>query len=245
MSHHGRLVAIARSRPGRLPRLIALLAVAVGLVISVPPAPADAALSTWTGGINLYRTGVYTVQKTWTWCTAADVQIMRNIVRNQSDHSYASQKAYFAYMRLHNHYAIPSSDGVDPHGWAAGLKRWVDLRYRAKSYATFAAGLKVAVKSLRMTNRPIGILVARGNHAWVLHGFTATADPARTNNFTVTSVRVTGPLWGLQNRTFGYDMAPNKKLTSSQFRTFWTPWHYARIRMVWEGRFVAIVPVYS
>jgi hypothetical protein len=86
----------------------------------------------------------------------------------------------------------------------------------------------------------VGLLVARGGHAWVLHGFTATADPAVTSNFTVTSVRVTGPLWGLQSRSFGYDMRPNTRLTRSQLRRFWTPWHYSGIRMIWEGRYVAI-----
>ena len=80
---------------------------------------------------------------------------------------------------------------------------------------------------------------------WVLTGFTATADPARTTNFTVTSVRVVGPLWGLQSRTYGYDMRPDTKLTPSQLRTFFTPWHYARVRMAWEGRWVSIQAVAS
>jgi hypothetical protein len=73
----------------------------------------------------------------------------------------------------------------------------------------------------------------------------ARADPARTTNFTVTSVRVVGPLWGLQSRTYGYDMRPDTKLTPSQLRTFFTPWHYARVRMAWEGRWVSIQAVAS
>jgi hypothetical protein len=100
--------------------------------------------------------------------------------------------------------------------------------------------LKDAVRSIRLTGRPVGLLVARGGHAWVLHGFTATADPAKTSSYTVTSVRVTGPLWGLQSRSYGYDMAPNRSLTVSQLRTFWTPWHYAGIRMKWEGLYTSI-----
>jgi hypothetical protein len=89
----------------------------------------------------------------------------------------------------------------------------------------------------------VGLLVAHGDHAWVLTGFTATADPAKTSNFTVTSVRVVGPLWGLQNSTYGYDMRPDKKLTRDQLRHFWTRWHYAGIHMAWEGQFVSIQPV--
>ncbi len=89
----------------------------------------------------------------------------------------------------------------------------------------------------------MGITVSHGNHAWVLTGFTATADPAKTRHFTVTSVRVVGPLWGLQSRAFGYDMHPDRKLTRKQFKSFFTPWHYAGIDMAWEGKWVSIQPV--
>jgi hypothetical protein len=207
------------------------------------PGAEVSALSQWSGGIDLYRTGVFTTQKTWLWCTAADVQIMRNIVYRETDHTRTTQRRYFDYMRAHDRYAIPVTDGTDPAGWTAGLRHFVDSRYRLYQSTTFNSALRSAVTNLRKTNRPVGLLVAHGNHAWVLTGFTATRDPARTTNFTVTSVRVVGPLWGLQSRTYGYDMRPDTKLTPSQLRGFFTPWHYARVRMAWEGRWVSIQAV--
>ena len=83
-------------------------------------------------------------QRTWRWCTAAGVQIMRNIVHDRTDHSRANQQRYFAYMRAHDRYAIPLADGVDPAGWAAGLRRWVDARYRvvAKARSRARSGLR-------------------------------------------------------------------------------------------------------
>jgi hypothetical protein len=234
-----------RRRPGARLALATLLAVASFAVLGALPSatsPADA-LSRWTGGIDLYRSGVFTTQKTWLWCTAADVQIMRNIVFHRADHSRSSQQTYFDYMRAHNRYRIPVKDGVDPAGWAAGLRHYVDARYRLVASGSFDAALRSAVTNLRKTNRPVGITVAHGNHAWVLTGFTATADPAKTSRFTVTSVRVTGPLWGLQSRSYGYDMAPDRKLTPSQLRGFFTPWHYAGVRMAWEGRWVSVQPI--
>jgi hypothetical protein len=91
--------------------------------------PATAAgIPRWTGGMDLYRSGVFTTQKTWLWCTAADVQIIRNIVDRQSDHTRSSQQRYFDYMRAHNRYDIPLKDGVDPAGWTAGLRHFVDGR---------------------------------------------------------------------------------------------------------------------
>jgi hypothetical protein len=204
---------------------------------------AAAALPRWTGSVSLYRSGVFSTQRTWRWCTAASVQIMRNIVHGRRDHSRANQQRYFTYMRAHDRYEIPVEDGTDPAGWAAGLRRWVDPRYRVVASGTFRRALRSAVTSLRETNLPIGITVAHGNHAWVLTGFTATADPARTSRFKITSVRVVGPLWGRQSTSWGYDMRPNRMLTRSQLSGFFTPWHYPRVRMAWEGRWVSIQPV--
>jgi hypothetical protein len=215
-------------RPRSLARLVLAASLAAASFGSVAASPdATAALSRWTGGIDLYRTGVFTTQKTWLWCTAADVQIIRNIVGHRTDHSKANQQRYFDYMRAHNRYRIPVSDGIDPAGWTAGLRQFVDSRYRLYASGSFDSALRSAVTNLRKTNLPVGITVMHGNHAWIITGFTATADPAVTTRFTVTSVRVVGPLWGLQNRTYGYDMPPDKKLTPTQLKGFFTPWHYA------------------
>jgi hypothetical protein len=239
------------ARPARRRRLAHLLvalafapAAAFGLEPGSAPSSIDA-LSRWTGGVDLYRAGVFTTQKTWLWCTAADVQIIRNIVDHESDHSRANQQRYFDYMRAHDRYWMPVSDGTEPSGWAAGLRHYVDSQYRMVASTSFAAALRSAVTNLRKTNLPVGLLVAHGDHAWVLTGFTATADPARTSHFTVTSVRVTGPLWGLQSRSYGYDMRPDTRLTTAQLRSFFTPWHYARTRMAWEGRWVSIQGINS
>jgi hypothetical protein len=203
---------------------------------------AAAALPAWHGGIDLYRKGTFTTQKSWLWCTAADVQIIRNVARHQTDHSTTSQRRYFNWMRLHNRYTLPLSAGVDPAGWTAGLRHFVDDRYRLVASRTFAAALKSAVTNLRQTNLPVGLTVANGGHAWVLTGFTATADPLSTTSFTVTSVRVVGPLFGLQSRN-GYDMPPDTKLTPAQLRHYFTPWKYAPKRMIWDGTYVSIQPI--
>jgi hypothetical protein len=226
------------------PAVALRLAVAGLLLAALSGSPTHAeAASGWTGGIDLYRSGVFTTQKSWLWCTAADVQIIRNIARHETDHSRAAQQRYFDYMRARNRYRIPLKDGVDPAGWEAGLRHFVDGRYRLVASTSFDTALRSAVTNLRKTNLPVGITVSHGNHAWVLTGFTATADPATTSRFTVTSVRVVGPLYGLQSRSFGYDMRPDTKLTPRQLRSFFTPWHYSGVRMAWEGRWVSIQPI--
>ena len=132
---------------------------------------------------------------------------------------------------------------MDPVGWTAGLRRFVDDRYRLQSHGSFDEALRLAVIRIRKTGLPVALTVSNGNHGWVLHGFTATADPLVDDGFRITSVRVTGPLWGRQNRSFGYDMRPNTKLTVRELRRFFTPWHYDPKPMVWDGRYVSIQPV--
>jgi hypothetical protein len=210
------------------------------------PASVDAAsesVPAWKGGINLYLDSAFATQRTWQWCTAAGVQIVKNIAEGESDGARSRQARYYRYMRDHNRYDVPAKDGVDPGGWAAGLQRFVDDRYRVVAGDSYGDALRSAVTSLRQTNLPVGLTVAHGTHAWILTGFTATADPLVTDDFRVTSVRVTGPLWGLQSRTRGYDMRPNTKLTPAQLNNYFTPWHYAPIRMAWEGQWVSIQPV--
>ena len=76
---------------------VALLALGLALGWTVAPAPppgspaAVAAAEAWDGSVDLYRKGVFTTQKTWLWCTAAGVQIVRNIVEGEADHARASQ----------------------------------------------------------------------------------------------------------------------------------------------------------
>jgi hypothetical protein len=237
------------ARPNRLPGPLVALLIALSLAVgwtvapsASPAAAADAKLPAWDGGINLYRQGTFTTQKSWLWCTAADVQIIRNIVARDNDHSTSGQRRYFNWMRDRNRYELPESAGVDPQGWTAGLRHFVDDRYRLVASKTFDAALRSAVTNLRRTNLPVAVTVSHGGHGWVLTGFTATADPARTKSFKVTSVRVVGPLFGLQSKN-GYDMRPNTKLTTAQFRRFFTAWKYAPKKMIWDGLYVSIQPI--
>lgn len=210
-----------------------------GMRVAEPP---TALLPAWDGSIDLYRDGVFTTQKSWLWCTAAGVQIVRNIVGRDNDHSTSGQQRYFDWMRKRNRYDLPESAGVDPQGWTAGLRHFVDDRYRLVASRSFGAGLQSAAANLRRTGLPVALTVANGGHGWILTGFEATADPLLTDEFDVTSVRVVGPLFGRQSKN-GYDMPPDTRLTPGRLRRFFTPWRYAPLPMVWDGKYVSMQPV--
>ena len=241
---------------GPLPRrrrlvlgLVAAMSISLGSisVATAEPAPAwvpatTAVLPAWDGSVDLYRAGTFTTQRSWLWCTAAGVQIVRNIVEHRTDHTTSGQRRYFDWMRTRNRYDLPESAGVDPAGWTAGLRHFVDDRYRLVASASFDGALRLATKRLRATGLPVALTVANGGHGWILTGFSATADPLVNEDFEVTSVRIVGPLYGRQSRN-GYDMKPGTSLTPKQLRRFFTPWRYAPKAMVWDGRYVSIQPV--
>jgi hypothetical protein len=111
------------------------------------------------------------------------------------DRTYARQRTIISYARRHD--TLRRSRGSDPRGWAAALRRFGGgPTYREQAFYSFGAGLRHAVKRMRATGKAVGILAWHGSHAWVLHGFTATSDPGSTDDFVVTSVRVSGPLAG-------------------------------------------------
>ncbi|MGP1674712.1 MAG: hypothetical protein ACTS8Z_05830, partial [Candidatus Limnocylindrales bacterium] len=117
--------------------LVAAMSISLGSisVAAAEPAPAPvaattAALPAWDGSVDLYRVGTFTTQRSWLWCTAAGVQIIRNIAERDTDHSTNGQRRYFDWMRTRNRYHLPESAGVDPAGWTAGLRHFIDDRYR-------------------------------------------------------------------------------------------------------------------
>jgi hypothetical protein len=229
----------------RLLAPLAALVVLLGGLAAGPAATATRAAETlpaWDGRVDLYRDGAFTTQASWLWCTAAGIQIARNLVFDEDDHRASSQERYFDWMRRHNRYDLPESAGVDPVGWAAGMREFVDDRYRLVSHDSFDEALRLAVTRIRLTELPVALTVAHGGHGWLLTGFTATADPAVTDEFGIRSVRVTGPLFGRQSRN-GYDMAPDTALTPSELERFFTPWRYDPLPMIWDGTYVSIQPI--
>jgi hypothetical protein len=212
----------------------------VGSAAGIPArssAPISAVATPFT--YDLYRPGVFTTQATWWYCTAASVQIMRNIDRGTADHSAAAQTRYFTFMRSRNLHRMPATDGIDPPGFLAGLRAYVDPRYRLVASATFENAVRSAVMRIRASGMPVALIVDRGRHAWVLTGFTATADPNRTRDFTVLNVRIVGPLYGRQS-SGGYDPPPDTRLSLVSLRRYLTPYDFKYGPTPWDDRFVTL-----
>ncbi len=199
-------------------------------------------LGKWVGGVQVYRAGAYSKQATMRLCVAASVQMMRNMVFNQQDHSLRYQSAYNAYGRAHNAYVTSPAAGVDPAGMQAMLRKYVHPNYRIAAAAGYTNAVRAAAKAIRLTGRPASVFVMHGVHVWVISGFTATADPAVTTEYVVTSVSVEGPLFGVRPAVNGYDPAPNVTMTVSRFARYLTPFRDPYLPKGWRNRYVVVIP---
>lgn len=232
-----------RRRARRAPRrLVGIAVLVLGLAALAPGVALGASPPPGSQTVDVYRPGVFSMQATWTWCTAASVQIMRNILVGATDRSAARQQQYFDFMRAANRYQRPAHRGVDPQGFLAGLQRFVDPGYALVATPTFDAAVHSSVTQLRRTGEPVALIVAAGRHAWVLTGFTATADPALTADFRVLSVRVVGPLYGRQSID-GYDSPPDTSISYAALRQFLLPYRFRFSATPWTGTYVTFQPM--
>ena len=228
---------VASSGRAWRPRIVGVALLFLATFAFAPVAVAGTSPQGGSETFDVYRPGVYSEQATWTWCTAASVQIMRNILLAGADHSSAHQQQFFDYMRAGNRYQLADHRGVDPQGFLAGLRHFVSPGYALVASPTFDAAVRSAVTQLRLTGKPVALIVAAGRPAWVLTGFTATADPARTTDFQVVSVRVVGPLYGRQSIN-GYDSPPDTSISYAALRRFLLPYRFPFAVTPWTGRYL-------
>lgn len=214
-----------------------VLATAVLLGALVP----TTAAASWSGQYSVYTQGSFSYQHTNYTCVGASVQMMLNMTNGTTRHSASAQLTYWRYGRDHGKYQ-PSNNGVDPVGWAAALEHFGAGSYSINLATRFQSGLQTLAAALRATDRPVGLFVDAGGHAWVMTGFEATADPATSSDYKVTAVQAMGPLYpdGTING-HPYDPGPGTWLSTTTLKTKFTPMQWKQAPE-WSGRWVAVVP---
>jgi hypothetical protein len=204
-------------------------------------AGSPAAASSWTGRFSVYTKGSFSYQHLDYTCVGASVQMMLNMINDTSLHSATAQKTYWQYGRDHSKHK-PGNMGVDPVGWVAALEHFGAGNYAVNVAPRFQAGLQTLAAAMRSTDRPVGLFVDAGGHAWVMTGFEATADPATASSFKVTAVQAMGPLYPdgtIDGKS--YDPGPGTWLTLDQLRMKFTPMQW-KIAPEWNGRWIAVIP---
>lgn len=210
---------------------------------STSPKPAAGPYS-----MNLYRPGVFVHQADEEWCVAAAVQNMLNVIRLREegrapDTTARSQRALYRRIVELTSWDDSHNGGTGPGGWARILTE-KGYPYELRVYDTRNAAMKAAATALRETRRPVGILAWAGVHSWVLTGFTATADPARTRNFVVTTARILDPWYPWVSTRWPRSEKPNAPRDAADLKANVKPWRLASGPYEGrDGRFLLVVPL--
>ena len=139
--------------------------------------------------MDLYRKRDFVTEATKWYCVPAAMLTMINIMSKGAEHSKATQKGLYQLARSLSTKTLVGK-GAEPIGWARGLEQLGYGGFEVGVHRSRRAAIQAAAKAIRMTGRPAGLLVWRGAHSWVMSGFRATADPAATDDFTVTHVYI-------------------------------------------------------
>jgi len=208
-------------------------------VLAIGAVPIKAA--GWNGEFSVYTKASFSYQHLDYTCVGASVQMMLNMIDGTAHHSAAAQRTYWQYGRDHSEH-LSSNDGVDPVGWVAALEHFGAGNYSISLSTRFQGELRQLATAMRATDKPVGLFVDAGNHAWVMTGFAATADPATTSNFMVTAVQAMGPLFpdGTINGK-PYDPGPGTWLNLDLLGKKFSPMRW-RAAPEWNGRWVAVSP---
>ena len=193
--------------------------------------------------IDLYRRGDFVSQARSDWCVPASIQMMARLVDRSSARSLPGQRILNRRARSLSSSRLVGA-GSEPQGWAGVLNRLGAGPYEVVAFRTRSAALAAAARALRSTRRPVGLLMWHGAHAWVMSGFTATADPAVRAAFRVTSIRVSDPWYPRPTSAFGRTRRPDARLSVAQLARGFLRWHRPLARYAeLDGRFVVILPV--
>lgn len=201
-----------------------------------PPQPAPFA-------IDLFDEGDFVTQARADWCVPASILTMMQMIDLVNDRTTPTQDEL---DRLARRLSSPRLKGAgsEPEGWAGTLNQLGYGPYEVRSERTRAAAIAVAAHALRLTERPVGLLIWRGAHAWIMSGFRATADPAYTDDFTVTHIYVEDPWYPRVSSIWGPSRRPDTVVPVRLVAEDYLAWRRPTVRYrEKDGRFVLIVPV--
>jgi hypothetical protein len=194
--------------------------------------------------LDLYEPDDHVPQYDEAWCVPASMQMMINLMdTGRPDRSRGTQRELYDLARRWSPW-LTDRPGASTHGWIGGLQLLGHGSFWTKAYDSRAEALHEAARRMRLTRKPVGLLVWRGDHAWVMSGFKATADPAYTDDYEVTAVWIEDPWYGRTSRLWGAGLAPHTLMTADELAGDFMRWASEhRPEFGPKGKFVIIAPV--
>jgi hypothetical protein len=227
-------------RSVRTQRFAGLLLAGV-LALSVAP---TTAASSKAFHLDLGSRGDYVAQTNLVQCVGASMQMMLNMIGTRDDRSARTQ---LRLQKLARAWSGPSRNGrirqgASVRGWATGLTMMGGGPYRVVGAESIGEAMLLAARSMRKTSRPVGLLVWRGRHAWVMSGFKATRDPL-VRGAKVTSAIVEDPLYPYGGSSaWGRSPRPGEALSVSTLGKQFVRRRQSTLNPLLSGKWVIVMP---
>jgi hypothetical protein len=222
------------------------LVIAVQLTLAGAAAPGGTAppvLASIRGySVDLASSRDFVAQKNLVQCVGASMQMMLNIIGRSDDRSAPTQ---LRLQKLARGLSGPTRtgfqrQGASVRGWMSGLNQLDAGPYRLAGADTLAEAMRTAALAIRVTGKPVGLLVWHGRHAWVMSGFKATADPLFDPTFKVTAAYILDPLYPNRSATWGPSPKPRQAVSVATVGRQFVP----RGQGMWPGA-IGINPAWS
>lgn len=190
--------------------------------------------------MNLADKDDFVAQHTFEWCVGASIQMALNMTTDARRSSRADQGDLWAMARDRS---FSPFGGANPRGWTATLNDLGIGPYELVSLPTFEAALATAAEAIRATERPVGLVMWRGRHAWVMSGFESTADPRAFDAFEVTGIRVHDPLYPHGSTVWGKSPKPNALVSPETLAKQYVLRDSTRVNLGVPPGFLLVLPV--
>ena len=213
-------------------------------VLTLAIAPTVAATPSSSYQLDLGRRTDYVGQTNLVQCVGASMQMMLNMMSTRDDRTAATQ---LRLQRLAREWSGPSRNGrirqgASVRGWARGLTLEGGGPYQVVGKDTLQEALLTAARAMRTTGRPVGLLMWRGRHAWVMSGFRATRDPLLPGA-RVTAAIVEDPLHPHgDSTTWGRSPRPGEALSIGELSTQFVRRRQSTLTPALSGKFVIVLP---
>jgi hypothetical protein len=194
--------------------------------------------------IDLYRRGDFVSELEAWYCMPAAMQTMLNIM--DTDRPDRTRRTQDRLYRLARRYSSDRLDGkgAEPIGWARTLEHLGYGQWEVKAFRTRGQAVKAAVKALRLTGKPVGMLTWHGAHSWVMSGFRASADPALTDDYRVVSIAIEDVWYPRVSSIWGPSDPPDTWMRVEDLGRDYLRYHRWTVRYPGlDGRYVMVLPV--
>jgi hypothetical protein len=189
--------------------------------------------------MDLFERGDFVAQYTFEWCVGASLQMALLLTDRSHDRSRGHQRELW---RMARDASSSPFGGANPIGWTAALNRLGIGPYTLVSRPTLVDAVRTAALAIRATKRPVGLVMWRGRHAWLMSGFESRGDPRKSADFTVTRVHVLDPLYPHGSKTWGPSARPDAAIGLDTLGKQFVPRLYGRVDYGVAPGYVLVLP---